>query len=406
MMTRSISVFCVAGALSLCAQESRTGVVFVPIRDHKLETIRQELRGETKPAGKPKMQVDFAAIRAPKSLSEFTVLPHQEAVCQGLSGMCWSFSTTSFLESEAQRKGRPGLRFSVMHTVYWEYVEKAKGFVRSRGTSVFGEGSQGAAVIRAWKQHGALPASAYTGLKGEARNYDHEMTVFKELKAYLEGVKAAGAWDEAPVVAKVRAILDRHLGAPPTKVTVDGRTMTPQEYVTQVAGLNLDDYVELVSFSDRPAWQRTEYNVPDNWWHGKEYLNVPLDDFMTAFKGAVRQGFSLALAADMSEPGYSIGAPGLAVVPTWDIPSAFIDAAARQFRFEDGSTTDDHGLHVVGHARTNGQDWFLVKDSWSSAWNNDHPGYYFFHEDYVKLKVLGFMVHKDAVKGLLEKMKM
>ncbi len=42
-----------------------------------------------------------------------------------------------------------------------------------------------------------------------------------------------------------------------------------------------------------------------------------------------------------------------------------------------------------------------MKDSWSSSWNNDHPGYYFFHEDYVKLKMLSFLVHKDAVKELL-----
>ena len=30
-------------------------------------------------------------------------------------------------------------------------------------------------------------------------------------------------------------------------------------------------------------------------------------------------------------------------------------------------------------------------------------GYYFFHEDYVKLKMMGFTVHKDAVKKILKK---
>jgi bleomycin hydrolase len=218
-------------------------------------------------------------------------------------------------------------------------------------------------------------------------------------------VKAAGAWNEEAVVSTVRAILDHHLGAPPTTVQVDGKKLTPMEYLKQVARLNPDDYVEFLSFMAKPYWQRTEYEVPDNWWHGKEYLNVPLEDFMAAFKGAIRKGYSLAIAADMSEPGYSIGAPSIAVVPTWDIPPAYIDEAARQFRFHNGTTTDDHGLHVVGCTSKNGKDWFLVKDSWSSAWNNEHPGYYFFHEDYVKLKVLGFMVHKDAVKDLLEKVK-
>ncbi len=386
------------------AQEHRDKVLFEVEKDAKLDGIRAELRKKSEEPEKKTMWVDFATIDAPKGLSAFTQVFHQPSICQGLSGMCWCFSTTSFLESEAYRLTQRKLRFSVMHSVYWEYVEKARGFVRSRGKSVFGEGSQGAAVMRAWKEHGVIPLEAYTGLQDGRQNYDHA-PLFKELKAYLDGVKASNAWNEEQVVSTVRAILDHYLGAPPATVQVEGKTLTPQEYLAQVVRLNPDDYVEFVSFLGKPAWERTEYEVPDNWWHGKEYLNIPLDAFMGAFKGAIQKGYSLAIAADMSEPGYSIGGPGLAVVPTWDIPASHIDAAARQFRFQNGSTTDDHGLHVVGFTQRHGQDWFLVKDSWSSSWNSEHPGYYFYREDYVKLKVLAFMVHKDAVKELLAKVK-
>lgn len=400
-----LSLAILIAATPLSAQERRDKVIFEVEKDAKLDGIRAELRKKAEEPEKKAMWVDFSAIDAPKAVSEFTQVFHQPAVCQGLSGMCWCFSTTSFLESEAHRLSQRELRFSVMHSVYWEYVEKARGFVQSRGKSVFGEGSQGAAVMRAWRTHGVVPAELYTGLKEGRKDYDHQATVYKELKAYLDGVKAAGAWNEAQVIATVRAILDHHLGAPPATVPVDGKQLTPLEYLKQVARLNPDDYVEFLSFLAKPYWQHTEYEVPDNWWHGKEYINVPLDDFMGAFKSAIRKGYSLAIAADMSEPGYSIGAPGLAVVPTWDIPSAYIDEAARQFRFSNGTTTDDHGLQVVGFTQRKGKDWYLVKDSWSSAWNNEHPGYYFFHEDYVKLKVLGFMVHKDAVKEVLAKLK-
>jgi bleomycin hydrolase len=44
-----------------------------------------------------------------------------------------------------------------------------------------------------------------------------------------------------------------------------------------------------------------------------------------------------------------------------------------------------------------------VKDSWSSAYNSTHPGYYYVHEDYVKLKMLGCSVHRDAVPDILAK---
>jgi len=407
MITKKLLLVGLVAAASavLWAQDRRDKAVFEVEKDAKLDGIRAELRKKVEEPEKKAMWVDFSRIEAPKSVSEFTQVFHQPAICQGLSGMCWCFSTTSFLESEAYRLTKRELRFSVMHSVYWEYVEKARGFVQSRGKSVFGEGSQSAAVMRAWRTHGVVPAQLYTGLKEGRKDYDHQSTVFKELKTYLDGVKAAGAWNEEQVLSTVRAILDHNLGAPPTIVPVDGKQLTPLEYLKQVARLNPDDYVEFLSFLSKPYWQRTEYEVPDNWWHGKEYLNVPLEAFMAAFKGALRKGYSLAIAGDMSEPGYSIGAPGLAVVPTWDIPSAYIDEAARQFRFGHGTTTDDHGLHVGGFTQKNGQDWYLVKDSWSSAWNNEHPGYYFFHEDYVKLKVLGFMVHRDAVKELLGKVK-
>jgi len=34
---------------------------------------------------------------------------------------------------------------------------------------------------------------------------------------------------------------------------------------------------------------------------------------------------------------------------------------------------------------------------------NKNFGYYFFHEDYVKLKMMTFLVHKDAMKDLMMK---
>jgi len=52
-----------------------------------------------------------------------------------------------------------------MYTVYWEYVEKAKGYIKTKGTSAFSEGSEANAVTRVWKTYGIVPESDYTGLK-------------------------------------------------------------------------------------------------------------------------------------------------------------------------------------------------------------------------------------------------
>ena len=49
-----------------------------------------------------------------------------------------------------------------------------------------------------------------------------------------------------------------------------------------------------------------------------------------------------------------------------------------------------------------GQDWFLIKDSGSGSRNGANKGYYFYHENYIKLKMMDFVVHKNAVKGMIE----
>jgi len=47
--------------------------------------------------------------------------------------------------------------------------------------------------------------------------------------------------------------------------------------------------------------------------------------------------------------------------------------------------------------------WFLIKDSWENAWWGKAKGYFFYQDDYIRLKCLMFMIHKNAVKEVLEK---
>ncbi len=387
------------------AQENAYRPVFEVRTDIMLDSIsaRLEARKSGKDAKKKTMMVDFAAIPQPKGIGDFTSVKHLPPLMQGRSGMCWCYSTTSLLESEILRTTGRSIKLSELHTVYWEYVEKARAFVRTRGETYLGEGSEANAVFRIWKQYGALPAEAYTGLRHGDPYHDHEYTLFPEFKRFLNGVKEAAAWNEEEVLSTVRAILDHYIGTPPATVVVDGKRLTPKEYLKTVIRLDPDDYVDFLSLLEHPYYRTIEFEVPDNWWHSKDYHNVPLDEFMTIIKRSIRNGYSLAIGGDFSEGGYSRGKAGIAVIPSFDIPAAAIDDAARQFRFSNGTTADDHGLHLVGYTEWGGADWFLVKDSWSSAYNNDHPGYYFFHEDYVKLKMLGCAVHKDAVRDILSK---
>ena len=392
-----------AAALVFAQTARRDTAVFTAPRNEFLDTIRREsaLPAATEEKPRRELRMSFAGIHAPASTADFTQSWHNPPVSQGLSGMCWCFSTTSYFESEVRRCTGRELKLSELYTVYWEYVEKAREFVRTRGASEFGEGSESNAVVRIWKKYGVVPGAAYTGLLGGKKYHDHT-ALFAEMRAYLAGVRAQNAWNEETVLGTIRGILDHYLGAPPSTVEVDGRMMTPQQYLAGVVRLNLDDYVEIMSLMELPYYARVEYAVPDNWWHGRDYCNVPLDDFMRVIRKTVRAGQTICIGGDTSEPGLD-GHAGVAVIPSFDIPPEAIDESARQFRFSNGTTGDDHGIHIVGYAEREGKDWYLVKDSGSGSRNNAHPGYYFYREDYVKLKMLTLTVHRDMVKDILAK---
>ena len=356
--------------------------------------------GKVKPAPAKAFVVDLSAFNAPKSLDEFKTVWHNPPTSQGNTNTCWCFSTTSLFESEVYRLYGKKVRISEAFTVYCEYIERAKRFIRERGRSAVAEGSEANAVTRDWKLYGCMPWDVYSGLKPGQKFHDHSKLI-EEVKSYLDHLQAASAWNEDEAVKTVKAILNYHLGTPPETFTVEGQQYTPQAYLKDCLKINPDDYVDVLSYMQQPFGQQVEYEVPDNWWHSKEYTNVPLETYMKILKSALRQGYSISLGGDVSEPGKN-SEKKVFMIPTFDIPSEFIDDSARQFRFANGTTTDDHGVHLIGYKEAGNKDWFLIKDSGSSSFNKDPKGYYFLTEEYVKLKMMDFMVHKDALKGIVE----
>lgn len=354
--------------------------------------------------------MDQSGLDLPNKISFYA--SHSEwanpTISQGNGGTCWCFSTTSFFESEIYRINKKKVKMSEMYTVYFEYLEKARRFIQERGNSLFDQGAEANSVTRIWKQYGACPLSAYSGLLNGRKFHTHEK-MYNEMMGFLNSLKKTNAWDEVTALSTIKAIMNHYMGTPPTKFVVEGKEFTPQSYLNEYLKLNMDDYVEILSYKQEPYWQQVEYKVPDNWWHSKEYYNVPLDVFMDIVKTGIRHGYTMSIGGDVSEAGF-LRTTNCAMVPSFDIPSKYIDENARQFRFSNNSTTDDHGMHMLGYYQgKDGKDWYLIKDSSSGSRNIGEDkaefGYYFFNEDYVKLKMMGFTIHKDAVKKLLKKFK-
>ncbi len=349
-------------------------------------------------------KMDMTGKVFPTDITKYKKVWHLSPISQGNTGTCWSYSTTSFYESEVKRLHNKEVRLSPIWTAYWEFVEKAKRFVETRGNSYFAQGSEGNAVARIWKKYGVVPMKVYTGLLPGQKFHDHSK-MFAEMKSYLDNLRKTNAWNEEENIETIKAIMNHYITKPPEKFTFKGKEYTPKSFLKDYLQLNMDDYVEILSLMEKPYWQQVEYNVPDNWWHSADYYNVPLDVYMKIIKKAIRDGYSMAIGGDVSEAGYDSHTE-VGIIPSFDIPSEYIDENARQFRFSNGTTTDDHGIHLVGYyTDKNGNDWYLIKDSGSGSRNGKHRGYYFYSEDYVKLKIMGFTINKNEVLDVLKKFK-
>ena len=75
----------------------------------------------------------------------------------------------------------------------------------------------------------------------------------------------------------------------------------------------------------------------------------------------------------------------------------------RQKSFDNYTTTDDHGMHIVGVAKDqNGREYYIIKNSWGTT--NDYKGYLYMTKEFVKYKSTAILTHKNAIPSALAKL--
>src|SRR6056297_1428083 len=151
-------------------------------------------------------------------------------ISQGNAGTCWCYSTTSFIESEIKRMHDKEVKLSEPYIVYWEYVEKARRFVKERGDSRFTQGSEANAVTRNMKKYGIVPRSQYDGLL-HGRKYPNHSGMYQEMNDYLQSVEENNAWNEQKVLSTIKSIMNHHIGEPPSSFSFKGTQYTPKSYL-------------------------------------------------------------------------------------------------------------------------------------------------------------------------------
>ncbi|AWK03785.1 aminopeptidase [Flavobacterium crocinum] len=335
---------------------------------------------------------------------------------QGSSGTCWSYSTNSFLESEMIRLGKQPVELSQIYSARNVYVEKGINYVRMHGAITLGDGGALHDVINMYKKYGTVPREVYTGL-----NYGTDKNKFAEMAALIEGVLTAVVknpngeltpnWQKA-----YAAVIDSYLGKVPENFNYKGKNYTPQSFAKEVVGINPDEYVELSSFTNTPYYQKTTMMVPDNWSLDQVY-NVKLNDMTDVIDNALKKGYTVAWATDVSEKTFS-WKNGVAYVATKKFDDMTAEEKAdlfngpkaepeitpemRQAAFDNYTTTDDHGMHIIGLAKDQtGKEYYIVKNSWGET--NDYKGFLFVTKNFVKYKTTALMVNKGGIPGELAK---
>lgn len=293
---------------------------------------------------------------------------------QGLTGTCWSFSTTSFLESEVFRITKKNIDLSEMYTVRNIYEDKAWDYVMRQGKIQFGQGGLAHDVINSVKKYGIVPEVTFSGVPGEKATYNHSKLV-PQLKKILDSfIKSPKTIDWKKGIHKV---LDKEIGVIPTFFNYEGKTKTPKSFAKEL-GIDPDNYVTITSFTHKKPFEKFVLQIPDNFSCGS-MTNVSLEDFENIVDHALKKGFTVALDIDVSEKTFS-AKYGVAFIPESEndnkkglkemVLEKKITKEFRQQEFENYDTTDDHLMHIVGLVKDQkGNEYYKVKNSWGSNVN-------------------------------------
>lgn len=366
---------------------------------------------QEKPAAAKNDTVQFTVVKAN---------PITSIKDQNQSGTCWDYSSLGFFEAELLRLGKGTYDLCESFVAYHTYMDRAEKAIRMHGDVSFSQGGSFYDVLYCMRHYGIVPQEAMPfpgSLYGDSLfNFN---TLDAQASAYVKSI-ANSKMKKIPLTWKstLSNIYANYFGELPKTFTYKGKSYTPESFQKSL-GLNLDDYVSLTSFMHHPFYSKFIIEVQDNWRWAESY-NLPLDEFMTVMESAVRNGYTFAWGADVSETGFSRN--GIATVPAKSYKNDLTgsDAARwmgtngkqmneadskdeltitqqlRQTAYDNWETTDDHGMVIYGLAKdSQGKEYFMVKNSWGEY--GRYKGCFYASKPYVAYKTMNILINKNAI---------
>lgn len=340
------------------------------------------------------------------------IIPATPVKNQAQTGTCWSFSTTSLVESQALKSNLGEFDLSEWFTVRNIYIEKAKNYILRQGHAQFGEGGLGHDQIRAIAEYGTMPEEVYSGMASYIDKHDHSNLV-NDMRSYLDTVLKTRPISANWLTGFI-GVMDKMMGTPPESFIYNNKKYTPVTFAKEVLKFNPNDYVNITSFNHHPYYAPYILEVPDNFSNGS-YYNLPLNEMLEVINTALKNGYSVLWDADVSNPGFitklglalNLGSePGFPKNVTVNTPELPWNENIRERLFQTLTTQDDHLMHIVGIEKSkDGRIFYDVKNSWGPV--GPYNGYINVSEAYVAINTISLVVPRAALsKSLIEKLKL
>ena len=331
-----------------------------------------------------------------------------ERTDQQRSGRCWMFAALNTFRIRTMRKfNLANYEFSQAYPMYWDKLEKANWFLENVIDTLdeplnsrlmaflladpVGDGGQWDMFAALVRKYGVVPKEAMpeTACSSNTTDLDGYLTRYlrscaqRLRSAYAEGADADSLRaQKKQMMGDVQTMLNICLGTPPSTFDVRLRdkddklvltgTYTPQEFFAEAVGIDIDDYVSLISAptADKPFGKTYTVarlgNVVEA--GGVLYLNLPPADLKAAAIAQLKDDYPVWFGCDVDQS--FVRADGAMDLQALDIDGLFgvevmagFDKAAR---LDYGESLMTHAMVLEGvnfDAQGNSTLW-KVENSW------------------------------------------
>lgn len=357
---------------------------------------------------------------------------------QQRSGRCWMFAATNVMRLEVMKKLKiKNMELSQAYPLFWDKLEKSNYFLEnvfrtidepdgSRITDFLlqnpvGDGGQWNMFVNLVEKYGVCPKDAYpeTASSSNTSALDKYITLklredacllrtlHREKKATVEKLHPL----KEGMLEEIYRILSISLGEPPSKFTYEykdkkgkfGRIadITPKKFYEKYVGLNLGDYVSVLSCPGPryPFEKAFTVKYLNNVEGGSKvlYVNLPIERVKELAVEQLSEGRAVWFGCDVIQ--FSTRETGIMATEIWNVEKVFdtefkMDKAQR---VDYGESLMTHAMVLTGVNLVDGKpNRWRVENSWGDTMGD--KGYWVMSDEWFSEFVYQAVIEKKYLE--------